>query len=199
MRFTYLLFYILLISSCTQHENLNIPSFPLKNSDSIRVDNLISQKRKQLNIESLETGFDSIQIRIWYEYSLLKKRDLIILKFTQGEWNGTFYSMIVDWDPLKTTETILSKSVKNVKPKSGWNNFTKKLVDLKLTTLPNMRDIPGLSDTWDDGTTYAVEIAAGKKYRTYSYHEPEEFKDYWQANKMLAILEIFSKELNVPE
>ena len=157
---------------------------------------LKKQKEKQLKLDSLESGFDSLQIRIWYDYALLTNRELIVIKRTNHKWTADHYEMIVEWDALRNTETITTNNVKSLIPKSGWHDFITKLSDLKIMTLPNMNDIPGLVDKWHDGVTYNIEVATKKQYRFYGYHLPGKFEDkYWQAKKMTEILTLVSTHL----
>lgn len=156
---------------------------------------LKKQKEDQLKLDSLESGFDSLQIRIWYDYALFQSKDLIIIKRTKGKWTAEYFEMIVNWDPGKKTETIISNKIKPIMPESGWDSFITKLLNLDVMTLINMEDIPGLQDSWDDGVTYNVEVAEKRLYRFYSYHLPEKFEDkYWQAKKMVQILNLISNE-----
>ena len=153
-------------------------------------------KQKQLGLDSLENGFSNLQIRVWYDYSLVKQRDLVVITNKDTNWTATVYNLQVDWDG--ETETIISKQVKQVTPKSGWSDFLGKLFDLKILTLPNMNDIPGLDDGWTDGITYNVEIATKNQYRFYGYHLPDKFEDkYWQAKNMTNILKLFEQEFGV--
>jgi hypothetical protein len=157
---------------------------------------LKKQKEKQLKLDSLESGFDSMQIRIWYDYELLVNKELIVIKRKDGKWSADDYEMVVDWDAFKDTETIKTKKMKSLVPKSGWDNFINDLLSLKIKSLPNMKDIPGLQDNWDDGVTYNVEIATKKQYRFYSYHMPDKFGDkFWQAKNMTDILSLISTQL----
>lgn len=158
--------------------------------------NLKKQKASQLKLDSLESGFDSLQIRISYDYSLVTKRDLVVIKMTNAKWEGKLYEMTVDWDAFTLTEKVISKKVKSIAPRSGWNSFVQKVLDLEVMSLPNMDDIPGLEDGWNDGVTYNVEVATQRQYRYYSYHLPKEFQDkFWQAKNMIKILELIKNEL----
>ena len=152
---------------------------------------LKKQKEKQLKLDSLESGFDSLQIRIWYHDALLINRELIVIKRTNQKWTADHYEMIVEWDVYKNTETITTNKVTSLIPKSGWYNFITKLLDLKIMTLPNMNDIPGLADNWHNGITYNIEVATKKQYRFYGYlrwpnfdgHEiPINLQDLWNRN-----------------
>jgi hypothetical protein len=154
------------------------------------------QREHQLRLDSIESGFDSLQIRIWYDYALLVNRELIVVKRTNGKWSGHHYEIVVDWDAYKNTETIKTNKIESITPKSGWDKFIKELDSLKIMTLPNMDDIPELQDSWSDGVTYSVEIASKRQYRFYSYHLPDKFEDkFWQAKNVTEILKLISKEI----
>jgi hypothetical protein len=63
-----------------------------------------------LGLEPIESGFDSLEIRIWLDYSMAWDKPLIILTRKNGEWNGRF---IEDWSP-ETTEANNGGSKKMV-------------------------------------------------------------------------------------
>lgn len=152
-------------------------------------------KQKQLGLDSLENGFDNLQIRVWYDFALVRERKLIVITNKDTSWTAAVYDLQVDWDGR--TETILSKKVKRVTPKSGWAAFSKKLLDLQVLTLPDQDDVKGYGSGLD-GRTYNVEVATKKQYRFYGYWEPEEYQDkFWQAKNMADILGLFQQELGV--
>ena len=155
-----------------------------------------NHNEKLLKLESLESGFDSLQIRIWYEYSLVYDRDLIIIKRTDGIWSAKHYEMELNPDSTDNPTTFKTVKVKDVSPESGWPDFINKILELGITTLPNMDAIPGLDDSWLDGVTFNIEIATKNQYRFYGYHVPYQFADkFWQAKKMTEILNLLSNEL----
>jgi hypothetical protein len=159
---------------------------------------LTQQKVQQLSLGNLQTGFDSLQIRIWYDYSLIKLRELLVISRTNSSWTASAYSLTVDWDAIKLTEKVKTKKVRILNPKNGWDNFRRRLFALQVTTLPNMHDIPGLQDGWTDGITYDVEVATKNQYRFYGYHLPDKFQDkYWQAKNMVRILNLIELEFGI--
>ncbi|MFN8297523.1 MAG: hypothetical protein U0T75_00360 [Chitinophagales bacterium] len=159
---------------------------------------LAQQKAKQLKLDSLQNGFDSLQIRIWYDYSLIGLRQLVIIKRAQKAWTATCYMLEVEWDSDMRTEEIKKQTRILLSPKSGWDDFLKQLFGLQTVTLPNMNDIPGLVDGWTDGTTYSVEVATMQQYRFYYYHLPVKFQDkFWQARDMVEILKLVKSELGI--
>jgi hypothetical protein len=170
-----------------------IPTYPGGGVDIFY--KLAKVKQKQLGIDSLENGFDNLQIRVWYDFALVKERKLVVITNKATNWTATVYNLRVDWDGQ--TETILSKTIKKVTPKSGWANFSKKLLDLKVLTLPNQDDIPKYGGG-EDGRTYNVEVATKNQYRFYGYWEPQDYQDkFWQAKNMADILKLFEEELGV--
>jgi hypothetical protein len=156
---------------------------------------LAKTKRKQLGLDSLENGFDNLQIRVWYDFALVRERKLVVIINRDTTWAATVYLLQVDWDG--ETETILSKKIKQVTPKSGWAIFSKRLLDLKIVTLPNQDDVKDYGSGFD-GRTYNVEVATKNQYRFYGYWEPQEYQlKFWQAKNMAEILKLFETELGV--
>ena len=159
---------------------------------------LAQQKRQQLSIQDLQNGFDSLQIRFWYDYSLFTQRDLLIISRANSTWTALIYNLMVDWDAYTLTEKVKTKKYKSAIPKNGWDNFIARLLELEVMTLPNMHDIPGLQDGWTDGITYNVEIATKSMYRFYGYHLPDKFKDkYKEAKNMVDILKLIEIEFGL--
>ncbi|MCO4294069.1 hypothetical protein NF867_14475 [Solitalea sp. MAHUQ-68] len=169
-----------------------------KNGEEDLFYKLTQQKVKQLKIDSLQSGYDSLQIRIWYDYSLMTLRKLLVIKRTNNTWTATSYTMTVDWNASDLTEIVKAKKIEILNPKNGWSSFLNKLFFLQITTLPNMDNIPGLQDGWTDGISYNVEVATKKQYRFYGYHLPDKFQDkYWQAKNMVKILKLVEIELGI--
>ena len=156
---------------------------------------LAKDRQKQLGLDSLENGFHDLQIRVWYDFALVKEQKLIVITNKDTNWTAAVYDLQVDWDGKH--ETILSKKIRHVAPKSGWTTFSKKLLDLQILTLPNQDDVEGYS-AGDDGITYNIEVATKNQYRFYSYWEPQRYQDkFWQAKNMADILKLFKQELDV--
>ena len=160
---------------------------------------LTKQKSRQLGIQNMENGYDSLQIRIWYNYPLTNLRELVVLKYTNKKWWGVYYRMNVEWDSSNMTETIVNFDKKFIFPKNGWENLISKLFQKEITELPDMKTIDGVKDYWTDGTTYNIEIGTEKKYRFYSYHLPNKFLEFSQARNMVDILGLIETEFNVTQ
>lgn len=156
---------------------------------------LAKDKQTQLGLDIIENGFNNLQIRVWYDYSRVIERKLVIITNKDSAWTATVYNLKVNWDG--ETETIISKQVRQVTPKSGWVNFAEKLMNLKIVTLPTMNSISGY-EGGKDGKMFNVEIASKNQYRFYSYWEPQVYQDkFWQAKNIAELLDLFRTELNV--
>lgn len=150
-------------------------------------------RQKELGLDNLENGFHDLQIRVWYNLALVSERKLVVITNKDTSWTADIYDLQVGWEGK--TETILSKKIRRVSPKSGWPTFSKKLLDLQIMTLPNQDDVEGYS-AGDEGRTYSVEVATKNQYRFYSYWEPQGYENkFWQAKKMTEILRLFETEL----
>ena len=152
---------------------------------------LAKNKQKQLGLDSIENGFDNLQIRVWYEFSRVLERRLVIITNKDTAWTATVYNMKV------ISDEIISKEIIQMTPKSGWPYFVKKLLDLKIVTLPSMVNIVG-DEGGKDGKTFNVEVATKNQYRFYTYWEPHDYQNkFWQAKNMAEIIDLLKTELNV--
>lgn len=150
----------------------------------------------QLELDSLENGFDGLQIRIWYDVAYINKQKVVIISYSKAHWTASVYKMVPIWETKDRYH--FSKKPNNVTPKSGWTNFSNELLNLQILTLPNGNDDQNCGAGGGDGSTYNVEIATKKHYRYYGYWEPEEYRDKCQqAKNMSDILRLLKKELGI--
>jgi hypothetical protein len=149
-----------------------------------------------LNLDTLQGGYDSLQIRIWDEPSRINIHGVLVIKCTKSIWSATRYEVSFNKNRFPNPETLIEERIVALDPKHGWSKFLTQLFALQITTLPNMENILGLSDEWLDGDLYNIEVATKSKYRFYSYHFPGKFQDkYWQAKNMVDILKLTRTEL----
>lgn len=151
---------------------------------------------EKLGLTTLERGFDSLQIRLWYGYAFNDSSQLVVLKNINGNWNGELYTLVYHFNEKGDSIKAISKEVVNRKPKSGWETLTKKLFDFNILTLPDYHTIPEY-DQVADGDAVIVEVSSKKRYKIYSYQEPHMFQDkHWQARNMEQILELIEDEFS---
>lgn len=156
---------------------------------------LAKENQKEFKLDSIENGYNGLEIRVWYEFSRVPERRLVIITNNDTIWQATSYSWKVNWDGEK--ESVNSKEIKQVTPKSGWPIFASKLLGFHITTLPDMNNISGYQDG-KDGKMYNIEIASKNHYRFYSYWQPHDNRDKIQeAKDMSKILDLFNSELGV--
>ena len=149
----------------------------------------VKQKANQLNLDSIELGYDSLQLRIWFDYSLAKSRHLIIIRRKDGKWDCRLYKMLVEWSPRQDSQIVVNKTIKKIVPKMGLDKFMKRLFALDITSLPN-----GPSGGMD-GTSYEIEVATKDQYRFYEYWSPDTTEQkFWGSKNMVEIIDLLEKE-----
>lgn len=154
---------------------------------------MAKQRAYQLRLDSLELGYDSLQIRIWYDYSLISLRRLVIIKNEGGKWSAKAYRLLASW--YNGRDSIYRKESIPIEPKSGWNDFLKSLFKLPVMTLPNEYEIGGGGGL--DGNAFSIEVATKNRYRFYSYENPSRDAGLPQVREMDAILTLVQKELGI--
>jgi hypothetical protein len=150
---------------------------------------------KMLNLERLEDGFDSIQIRLWYGHSFTDSFQLVILKKSNSIWNASLYSSKYSYNTKRDSIDSIETKVEEKLPKSGWPIFVEKLFTLDIATLPDSGTIPGYADC-ADGDGIMIEVATKELYRIYSYTCITHSRDIWQVSNMDRILKTMEEELN---
>ncbi len=156
----------------------------------------VKMEASQLKLDSLESGFDSIQIRIWFDISLLRKQRLIVISKSNDKWIANLYILTLGSTKNSHEDSIFKFDFKPGLPKSGWNDFTKRLFDLQITTLPDMDNIAGYGSGMD-GIGCNIEVATKTYYRFYRYWEPKSYQaKFWQAKQMTKILELIEQEFD---
>lgn len=83
-----------------------------KNGDYVSVYKKAKAIANLLELDSLEVGYDSIQVRIWFCYGLLKKTHLIIILNQNSKWGGKFYDLMINAKAGKGY--FLEKKTKNI-------------------------------------------------------------------------------------
>lgn len=149
----------------------------------------IHQTASQLKLDSLELGYDSLQIRIWLGHSMASRKQVVILQCAGGKWGG----YLVDYN----TDSTNDKIVRRLKPKSDWNRVIETLYQLKVTELENQEDLPDCGGCGADGISYEFEYATAKMYRFYYYCNPDEYETIcWQSANVLKIGALLEQEFD---
>lgn len=148
---------------------------------------------KALGISSLEGGFDSLQIRLYYGVALMNKLQLVILKRNSLNWNAQVLDIAYKYSGKRDSVTYSIENISEKRPKSGWKFFTDSLFSLNITSLPSGETMTTYSGC-NDGDGATVEVATKSKYRIYNYDCIGSNK-LDKAKNMDAILHLLQKEL----
>ena len=57
---------------------------------------LAKDKQKQLGLDTLENGFHDLQIRVWYDFSIVEERKLIVITNKDTNWTAVIYDLQVN-------------------------------------------------------------------------------------------------------
>jgi hypothetical protein len=194
---------VIALASCQGQEKSNRQEIETNDkqsvSEDIRTDTAdiwnsfheVRQLASQLNLGLVEDGFDSLQIRVWFDYSMAKKRHLIIIQRKNNRWSGYLYDMNVRAVDTLNYHVLVDYSKKDIEPLSGWENLISNLNLLKI------QELSDTSQSGTDGTTYCVEILTSNKYTYYNFWEPEYTKDIkWASANMVRIRALLEREFS---
>ena len=132
----------------------------------------IKQVISNLALDSIDGGFNKLQIRVWLGHSLAKNRDLVIIKQKDLGWYADIYEFTLDYNgESEQSSKFKAVSVRNdVYPKSGWEVFLTHLNTLKVFESLQQADVQihrGCGGA--DGMGYYFELASPTVYR-FQYH-----------------------------
>ncbi len=194
------IFFVIVLYSCNGHDffagdknidyQVRMDTFSKRGYSSVKFTRFINS---QLKINSLEKGYDSVQIRLIFEYADVI--DVIILKCNKG-WKGMSYNLKLGYDDQKG-DYINHLITQRVQP-PDWHLFMNRLNENDIGNLPDCTVLPGY-ETYD-GSAGAVTVEYADKfiYRQYTYHSPESFKsNLAEQKKIRNIIQTVSKELNI--
>jgi len=106
-------------------------------------------------------------------------------------WSGQLFTMQTKYNTSTDSEIIINKSIKDVQPPMGWENFMKSLFALNIATLSEGPE-GGM-----DGVSYNIEFATKHQYRFYEYWSPETTQSKFDGSKnMVKIIDLLENECN---
>ena len=154
---------------------------------------LTRKRTLEAGLPLIDDGFDSLFIRVW------QTSDTTIfaidVKFEKNHWSSALHKIemsIVD-------NEIVYGNLRSVfaGPKSGWPNFSKKLINSGILDLPSDIKLKDYHNTTaSDASFVTIEVATKNRYRIYSYSQPGMHLQYPEAKKMTLILDYLSNEFN---
>src|ERR1700744_4521796 len=72
--------------------------------------------RDSLRLDTLENGYDGLQIRIWYGYSFTYRQQVIVIKNQGGTWSGNYYQFQPHYFKLSDSLLYFEKKMIIIKP-----------------------------------------------------------------------------------
>jgi len=147
--------------------------FSCRHKERTEADRYLNKFSDELNLQHLEDGVDSFELRFDTRIAILKCGfgQLLVIKKVENEWTCLEYQYVVNDIPFGTRDYVREFSIDTVsvyqrQPKSGWTKLFDDLEKQNLYDLPNMFDIPSwdsMGATMADGTAYSVEICRQSK------------------------------------
>ncbi len=156
--------------------------------------NRIAESTKTLKLQPLFKGFDSIYIRLWYEYSFEDKMQIVELLKTDSGYLGKYYFI----ENFNSDSTNAKITTINKSPKSTWENVFQKLSSFNIEKLPSWTDVKNYNPPMD-GSSVTVEVATKVKYKFYQYLAPKNNRDLIEADNMEKIMETIEEEFNIKQ
>jgi len=165
----------------------NKPTF----NDEFKYQCARTNKRWNLNLDTLEFGFRTLQIRIWLGNTMARVNHVVVIKRLNNEWFGLLYK-------LKRNETEYESAIENIKPKAGWNNLIDSLEKLKLFSIDNRLDSKDYDGNGGgDIPFHIVEISTPTKYHSYEYDILDGYTErFWQVKNVQLISELLEHEFD---
>jgi hypothetical protein len=169
---------------------------PARFETNYMVKKLMEARVRTSGLPLLENGATTFQIRIWQDFQDLTGRSFI-LRSVNDRWEAELYKY-----QYRSTDGSLPDSVSGQKlslpePRSGWDKYLDKLLDLGVLTLPDYGTIPGYN-VHSDEAFITIEVANRNYYRIYEYPDPYYRKDKFpQANAVVDVLKLNEEEFSI--
>jgi len=157
---------------------------------------LTQEYTRELGLNIIENGFDSLFFRIWFFYKY--KNQVLDFKRKNGTWSAELHNFQVREDIVEYKQIVVKLNSVNITPKSGWDSFINKTISLGILTLPDDSELPGYYINVPTHADFVVvEIADNKKYRIYSYSLPGWFPEIKEAKAMEDIMKLIEQEFGI--
>lgn len=160
---------------------------------------------RRVNLQPINESLSEIEIRFYERDELSNTINLKIIELKDSVWLGTLYGES-NYPSIKITKYKL-------KSKSGFENVLRMLGQKNLFSLPSQHELKPRMKKYEiingrkaeqvfyvtDGQSYTVEFKVGKKYRIYTFNNPDiyskHYDDVQELKDYVAIIDIFNKEL----
>lgn len=150
----------------------------------------LEERTKAVGLPSLRTVVlpeHDLEVRFWY--SGLEIIGGIVIRRVGQEWSANWIYQMQDHLPSSAQLVILNP------PKSGWEVLWQNLLSAGFLTIPDRPRIKCPTEALD-GISYVVETNVNRKYRTYSYSNPQLMKCS-EAKQVLQLEEMIRQEFSL--
>ena len=151
----------------------------------------INERAHIAKLRSLRVALpkDDLELRLWNGFGRTRLEGFV-LRRRGGRWSAVYLNGVYRGVPKREYQKQLAA------PKSGWNKFWSKLVEMGIATLPDAIEIDCTTNV-RDGMSYVVELNYEFTYRTYRYDNPKH-AECEQARKMIRIGNFIAAQFRVP-
>lgn len=153
--------------------------------------------RDSLQLDTLENGFDSLQIRIWLKYTSDLKQKSIIIKNKKGTWSAYYYEFKPKYYFGTDSLLYFEKHISEKYPKISWHDFMDKLYRYKISTLPDFTKVKGYYYPATHNDVVAIEVSTVNEYRLYNYPSPALMTEFSEAKNVEKILNLITQEFDI--
>jgi hypothetical protein len=158
----------------------------------------IRLSEKLMNLNRIEDGFDSMEIRIWFYYERKDTGQLVIIKNKNQKWNCLFYNFTNIYSDSTTSLSAINAYNVELQPKDSWQLVLDSLYSYNILTLPHFTNVPGYDNlTPNDASYVSIELASKTYYRLYGYPSPILVPHFKEGVEMERIINFISKEFSI--
>lgn len=190
-----LVFLLYLLSSCKQKEvsPQQFTSILPKNIDTTRFKESQRKFNVSLQLNDISTGVDSFEIRFRYNYALLVEKDLFIIRYINGIWEGLHYSyQRDDTDSIKFVK-------KNFTPIIPWKNLVDSIYSNEVLNIPSQDNLDNYKNKVADGHYFNMEYATKNKFKIISYENPKYYPEFKESKIVLDFIDMFYRNISAKE
>ncbi|MEO6232697.1 MAG: hypothetical protein ABJB11_10860 [Ferruginibacter sp.] len=118
---------------------------------------------------------------------------IIEIENVNKKWRASQYAIKFGYTAHLDSVISYGKTIMHSDPKTGWENFIRKLFNANVLILPNCELYYAHAT---DASMIEVEIATKHKYKNYVYSDPLFHKDFFGAKSILEIMDLIENEFN---
>jgi hypothetical protein len=140
-----------------------------------------------LNLNRLDRGVDSVEVRLWTA-SMLIPEQLLTIMYVENQWRVTETLYWTSKDKMDSLKSV------SLTPKLDVSKFMDSLQAFGLKTFPGQDELQGFEDNIADGVNYVFEVRTKEYYNVFSYHCPDLFEDAGN-RKATELVRLFSRNI----